>query len=617
MKPRHVFADDGNIYVVTFDGDLLWYKDANRNGTPGWATGSGNRIGNDWLRMRHAFAGGNGVIYAVTQDGDLLWYEDVNRNGTPGWAAGSGNRIGSDWTDVRYVPPLTALGHGAYTVNGRPALGTRRLLVVLAEYTNTPQREFPPFPTTGAHSPGFYDQVGFGSPQPPFSTTNPVNPASLTGFHLENSSGRFRWVRAGQGLVGPVSMGAWSDTLSGDPKQRAANILNRVSQDRLVRLTDEDLDGDGTVAFDELCVLLVENYDRPAPFQPANRHNNPIQVTDFNFLGIPSTKTVCVKVAFVGPRTPFYQIAHETSHSLGLSDTSDLRGYNDENSMLTVMSGYSFQSDDQISVHLDAFHKHVLGWVDPRVYTLGTPSEVTIPVTDASRVDAPILLWDPGRGTGNYFLLEYRTPTSPQGLAYDADVGRALAAAEATGAPQSGLAIWRVPGISNNGRTTEHLGATSLLPAGRMLWQPGQITPELTWPDGTTTGVRIRVGPIDGQRGSIQIAWWSNRFPLYVYGVQPDGQLSWYPHDGYLIGGGLESWGAMKVVGNGWQGLSHVFPANNGIIYAITRSGEMRWYKHTGYEFGGGLETWEPQDTGYRPVGTGWAAVQHLFAMNP
>jgi hypothetical protein len=43
--------------------------------------------------------------------------------------------------------------------------------VVLAEYANTPQNEFPPFPlmTGAAHSPGFYDQVGFGTPPPPFS----------------------------------------------------------------------------------------------------------------------------------------------------------------------------------------------------------------------------------------------------------------------------------------------------------------------------------------------------------------------------------------------------------------------------------------------------------------
>jgi hypothetical protein len=87
---------------------------------------------------------------------------------------------------------------------------------------------------------------------------------------------------------------------------------------------------------------------------------------------------------------------------------------------------------------------------------------VTIPATHAARVDAPVLLRDPGRGTGNYFLLEYRTPTSPQGLAYDEAV-----AGSGPGMAQDGLAIWCVPGIPSGGRATEHLGAPTLRPQGK------------------------------------------------------------------------------------------------------------------------------------------------------
>ena len=103
MKPRHVFSDElGNIYAVTFDGDLLWYGDVNRDGTPGWAQGSGNRVGNGWQEeVRHAFSGGDGIIYAIDFDGFLFWYKDENRNGTAGWAARSGSRIGSMWQEVR------------------------------------------------------------------------------------------------------------------------------------------------------------------------------------------------------------------------------------------------------------------------------------------------------------------------------------------------------------------------------------------------------------------------------------------------------------------------------------------------------------------------------------
>ena len=356
---------EGSIYAVKDNGDLLWFKDADRKGSPRWASGSGNRIGSGWNRITRAFSGGH-AIYAIDTQGQLLWYRDGHRDGTAGWAANSGNRIGSGWNDVRYTPPLATLGHASYTVNGRPALGTRRLLVVLAEYDNNAQNECPPFPTTAgaAHSREYYEQLAFGNQTPPFSTTGPVNPASLAGYFRENSGGRFNWVRAGQGVV-LVRMGSLSAQL--DLEVRAANILKRVSDNQLLSFSEQDLNDDGTVAFDELCVVTVENYDPPsAALQPANRASNPIQVPRLTvpIFGTVQTTTVSVRVAGVGPRTPFYQIAHELAHSLDLPPTSDLRGYGEQNSMLTLMSGYSFSSDDQRSVHLDAFHKHVLGWMD-------------------------------------------------------------------------------------------------------------------------------------------------------------------------------------------------------------------------------------------------------------
>ena len=247
----------------------------------------------------------------------------------------------------------------------------------------------------------------FGTPVPPFSTSNPVNPASLTGYHLENSGGRFSWVRAGQGVVGPVSMGSFPVALGSNPQQRAANVLTLISQSNLIQLTSQDLNNDGTVAFDELCVLIVENWDvANAPLQPANRPNNPIQVSEF---GGTVTKTIAVNVAFVGPRTPFYQIAHECSHSLGLGATSDLRGYGDSKQpeRHSVMSGYSFDSErTNAPFTFDGFQAR-LGWTDARIYSLTTPQEVDIPVSHSARPDAPVLLWDSQRGSTNYFLLEY------------------------------------------------------------------------------------------------------------------------------------------------------------------------------------------------------------------
>jgi len=35
-----------------------------------------------WNDFVYVFSGGGGVIYAVTQDGNLLWFKDENRDGT-------------------------------------------------------------------------------------------------------------------------------------------------------------------------------------------------------------------------------------------------------------------------------------------------------------------------------------------------------------------------------------------------------------------------------------------------------------------------------------------------------------------------------------------------------
>ena len=111
----HVFSGgDGIIYAITPDGRLLWYRDEDRQGNNGpnaergWAAGSGNQIHFGWYRFVHVFAGG-GNIYAVTADGRLLWYRDDDRQGrndpggSTGWAAGSGNQIGQGWNVFTHV----------------------------------------------------------------------------------------------------------------------------------------------------------------------------------------------------------------------------------------------------------------------------------------------------------------------------------------------------------------------------------------------------------------------------------------------------------------------------------------------------------------------------------
>ena len=499
-------GSDGIIYAVMNNGDLRWYRDAHRDGTPGWAANSGNRIGSGWQDCRIAFGGSDGIIYAVMNDGELRWYRDLHRDGTAGWASNSGKQIGSGWQASPYVfgedgvfygvdssgilrwyrdlhrdgtagwaartgdaigsgwlgaewsPTLAAFGHGTIVQQGKPALGPRRLAVVLVEYDNDADDNFTPF--SAVHPAEYYEKLAFGQQSPPFSTSNPVNPASLDGYFRECSANRF-WIER-TAVVGPIRMGPLTN--GGNPQERARQIITKAGEVNPRIFTDSDLNGDGTVASSEMLLLIIENFK---PLQPANRDNTPLQVT---WQG--AAKTVNLHVAFDGPLTPFYQIAHELSHSIG---TIDMYNSGAGNSLLTLMGGYSFTGNDQVPVHLDAWHKLALGWCEPRRRRVTRPGEDVIVEVTANRPTGPLILWHPARATSEYFIVERRSSNGTN-RAYD------------SGFPGDGAVIWRV---TPAGLAPTALGAPNLAVGGNGVWGSGQTTPPLPWSDGTSSGVRL------------------------------------------------------------------------------------------------------------------------------
>ena len=63
-----------------------------------------------------------------------------------------------------------------------------------------------------------------------------------------------------------------------DLEERAANILQRVSDNQLFSFSGkQDLNDDGTIAFDELCVVTVENYDPPSCSGPPTARTIPFR----------------------------------------------------------------------------------------------------------------------------------------------------------------------------------------------------------------------------------------------------------------------------------------------------------------------------------------------------
>jgi Tachylectin len=469
-----VSGGDGIIYAFKSNGDMLWYRDVPRDGTVGWAANSGNRIGSGWQSVLDVISGDGGILYAIDSVGRLLWYRDLHRDGTPGWAPRSGDAIGSGWTVADWSPSLTEFGHLSMLQQGKPAFGPRRLLIVLVEYDNDAQDNFPPF--SGMHPNDYYEKLGFGLPIPPFSTSGPVNPASLTEYFRECSLGRFLLSRAG--VVGPLSMGPLIDP---GPEARSQRILARVAALDPRMFFDADEDGNAVITPSEFLVVVVENV---RGLQPANRDNLPVDVRiDLGIAHV--TKTVRLHVAFAGPLTPFYQIAHETSHSIG---TIDMYNSGAGNSLLTLMGGYSFFTNDQGTVHLDAWHKLALGWCEPRRRRLTRAGDEQLPEISPQEPNGAIILWHPDRGVGEYFVVERRTPNGRR--SYDASF------------PADGALIWRIAPIPS--RAT-HLGFPNLAIGANAVWQAGTQTPPLPWTDGTSTGIRLAFSR--GFGNNLRVTW--------------------------------------------------------------------------------------------------------------
>lgn len=113
--PQLLFADRGNIYSVTRDRDLVWFKDTAQNGTWSWANDRARLVGWGW-NVSHVFSARNGIVYSVNPAGQLLWNKDATQNGTFNWAPNSGVVVGTGWGGHRY---LTSNGNGViYGIDG-------------------------------------------------------------------------------------------------------------------------------------------------------------------------------------------------------------------------------------------------------------------------------------------------------------------------------------------------------------------------------------------------------------------------------------------------------------------------------------------------------------------
>lgn len=201
-------------------------------------------------------------------------------------------------------------------------------------------------------------------------------------------------------------------------------------------------------------------------------------------------------------------MAEETEETLG---TPDIYGSDCLSAGLTPQSCYT--AGDYY--YLDPWNRISLGWCQPRIFSLTAGGIATLSADQASDPTSPIILYDPSQGTGEYFILEYRTHTnSVYNSGYDQNVNFGAS---------DGVVIWHIQQDANHNPTivkspisTNNTPAVwaeyspNLLPgSGGNLWGSNDTTPQLKWINGTQTATTIHVTPFNPGDNSITVEWLS------------------------------------------------------------------------------------------------------------
>lgn len=177
-----------------------------------------------------------------------------------------------------------------------------------------------------------------------------------------------------------------------------------------------DEDGDAYLDADELSVLMIIPQNSPfGTVRPLVSQEYPASLP---FVADGITIPTITEV-YAGNPLSLSAAAHELAHSLfNLPDMYF-------NFFMPYAAGmYSLMDICYSDSHLDPFLKIRLGWVQPAI----VQQSGYIPINAIERSHVAYILYDPGHGNQEYFIIENRQP----GMGYDSDL------------PDAGLAIWHI-----------------------------------------------------------------------------------------------------------------------------------------------------------------------------
>jgi M6 family metalloprotease-like protein len=412
----------GNVWLVN-GSDSIW----RRTGTtweklPGLGTSIDANGSKVWLVGVGGAPAGNGELYEWNGSG---WRKEggyghtitVAPDGKPA-VINSSDRI---WSG--FFPGVTLATLGYKTMRSKDNKGTtgaRPVLTMMVEYQDLHFRD--------PHDSDYFIDLLFDGTR------------NLDGYMDVVSQGNLTLSNAG--VIGPIRLPQTfecahrRDTCATND---GASFLKAYA-DALLRpemasfdFARYDRDRNGQVTDDELLVILISALDPPA--SGGINRSFPGGCTATQTTGV----QLCSDMAIIGESTGFATIAHELTHTLGTIDLYGARIRNNNN--MTLMAGTVFSVEDlHHFYHLDPWHKMRLGWVKPRIHLVapGGKTEqftLSVPVRSASSTNAPLVLFDPSRVSGDYieyFVLEFRNPQRSAATSYDAH------------AADAGVFVWQV-----------------------------------------------------------------------------------------------------------------------------------------------------------------------------
>jgi hypothetical protein len=400
---------------------------------------------------------------------------------------------------IAAASPAAALERGMFGWRAAEVSGSRPLLVILLHEADGTTTE------ALANYRAAYQDIVFGHD----AAGVPTDPRghferSAASYYREVSSGRFAWRRAG--FVGPLTA-----AVKGKSESEIARLaIEAAAAEGGFDFRPFDLKHDGGIAADALTVLVIANTPSPGrrgvDFSPADRVV-PIAGQGISFAG--RAAVVAENDGFAALNRALFRLLAPQAVDL---DGSPQRCFALNGGRSLMAAGNS--SDPALTMHLDPWHKMLVGWIEPRVFSIGKPATAKLIAQHVAAAEGeghrPVLLFDPLKGPREFFLLEYRTRSA---LGFD----QALV--------NSGLVVWQVAlDAANRPHAVaadrpncrgETLRVPSLFTRGAPNWQLGGDRAyagtdgpfSLKWLNGSDTGVRVTVERHNAVDWRIAIAW--------------------------------------------------------------------------------------------------------------